>query len=389
MGEIDDVTKLNSLSGGVGGVTLARVHNEASKPITVNPNYEPLPVRYRPIDKTVKKFRCCMCGNEWTSQKGNFPSGGNSILWKGNGGYLPFCKSCCESLMENLTAFYSGNEEHALKHLCGIFDWFYDEAASAMTLNQVKSGRSRLSLYPGKAQIRNVKQRGDTYLDNIRADSETSRRVKSVDDAKVVIAKADDEEPFVVTKDMLRRWSTGMAPEEYDFLESEFDDWRNKVEVKTKSQEELIKAICLAQLNVRRAQAAGNSKAVSEAMKSLTDLMANCNLTPRQASEIANSSSTQMCLGQLIKKIEEEEPIGEPSPEFKDPDGIRKYISTFFYGHLAKALHIKNDNQTEYDAEIGKYTVVPPDASESTDNTDDLFSDQSDDEADLVVKQDE
>ena len=367
----------NKSAGQYEGRTMRdRVHNEVCKPIVVNPQYEPLSVRYRPLDKNVKKFRCCMCGNEWTSQKGNFPSGGASPLWKGNGGYLPFCKSCCESLFENMTAFFNGNEEHSLRFLCRTFDWFYDEEASAMTLNQVQLGRSRLALYPSKACTKQVAQRGMTALDNIRNDFEAAKVIKDVD-AVNIVSDADDEETFVVTREMLRRWSTGMAPAEYEFLESEYEDWCNKVEVKTKSQEELIKAICLAQLNVRRAQASGNGKAVAEAMKSLTDLMANCNLTPRQASEIANSSSTQMCLGQLIKKIEDEEPISEPSSEFKDPDGIRKYISTFFYGHLAKALHIKNDNQEEYDREMAKYTVIPPDANEENEVIETLFSDQN------------
>lgn len=358
-----------------GGSYQEQVHRNATKPVIINPDYEPLNVRYRPLDKTVKKFRCCMCGNEWTTQKGNFPSGGASPLWKGNGGYIPFCKSCCESMMENMTALYNGNEEHALKRLCSLFDWYYSEAASVMTLNQVRSGNSRLMLYPSKACTKQVAQCGITYVDTIRDDYEASKIVKDVD-AVNIVSDADDEETFVVTRETLRRWSTGMAPAEYEFLESEYEDWCNKVEVKTKSQEELIKAICLAQLNVRRAQASGNGKAVAEAMKSLTDLMANCNLTPRQASEIANSSSTQMCLGQLIKKIEDEEPISEPSSEFKDPDGIRKYISTFFYGHLAKALHIKNDNQEEYDREMAKYTVVPPDINEESNVIENLFSDQ-------------
>lgn len=363
-----------------GGSFQERVHRDVNKPISINPNYEPLTVRYRPLDKTNKRFRCVMCGNEWATQKGNFPSGGGSPLWKGNGGFLPFCRSCCEAMMENMVAFYNGNEEHALRHLCRTFDWYYSEAASVMTLNQVRAGNSRLMLYPSKACTRQVSQCGETFLDTIRDDYEASKKVRSTDDLSQNI-DTEAEEPFVVTKDMLRRWSTGMAPDEYEFLENEYDDWRNKVEVTTKSQEELIKAICLAQLNVRRAQHAGNTKSVAEAMKSLTDLMANCNLTPRQASEIANSSSTQLCLGQLIKRIEDEEPIAEPIGEFKDPDGIRQYIDTFFYGHLAKALHIKNDHQAAYEEEMSKYTVAPPSIDDEADAVDDILTLPDEDES--------
>ena len=218
--------------------------------------------------------------------------------------------------------------------------------------------------------------RGETFLDTVRDEFEASKIVRTLDDSQIDMG---DEEPFVVTKDMVRRWSTGMEPREYEFLEGEYADWCNKVEVKSKSQEELIKAICLAQLNVRRAQSLGNSKMVTDSMKSLTDLMANCNLTPRQASETANSSSTQMCLGQLIKRIEDEEPIPEPSEEFKDPDGIRKYISTFFFGHLAKALHIKNDYQRAYDEEMAKYTVELPKDGDGIDDIEGLFDNADED----------
>jgi hypothetical protein len=366
----------NNVGRPEGGNVQAKVSIENHKAFKINPEHTPLSVRYKPMPADTKKFRCCMCGNEWTTQKGNFLSGGKSPLWKANGGYLPFCKTCCESLMENMISFYGGNEEHALRHLCQVFDWYYDEAASAMTLAQVHKGNSRVNIYPSKMCTRQVATRGETYLDTVRDDFEAAKIVKSATD---VVVEDFDEEPFVVTREIIRRWSTGMAPEEYEFLENEYEDWNNKVEVKTKSQEELIKAICLAQLNVRRAQAAGNSKAVTESMKALTDLMANCNLTPRQASEIANSSSTQMCLGQLIKRIEDEEPIKEASDEFKDPDGIRKYLSTFFFGHLAKALHIKNDNQRAYDEEMAKYTVEPPDESEGSESITDLFSDSQND----------
>ena len=349
-----------------------KVALEDHLPIKVNPEYTPLTIRYKPMPADVKKFRCCMCGNEWTVQKGNFLSGGKSPLWKANGGYLPFCKTCCETLMASMISFYGGNEEHALRHVCRIFDWYYDEAASAMTLVQVHSGNSRINIYPSKMCTRQVALHGETYLDTVRDDYENEVIMKA---AAASAVKSSEENPFEVTKDMLRRWSTGMSPQEYEFLENEYTDWNNKVEVKTKSQEELIKAICLAQLNVRRAQATGNGKSVAESMKALTDLMTNCNLTPRQASEIANSSSTQMCLGQLIKKIEDEEPFPEANDEFKDPDGIRRYLSAFFFGHLAKALHIKNDSQKIYDEEMAKYTVEPPEETDGTESisADDLF----------------
>lgn len=348
---------------------------EVSKPITVNPDFEWVSARFVPLPSTKRKHRCTMCGSEYSVQKGNFPLS-KSHLWQANNGYVTICKWCCKSLLENLTSFYSGNEEHAMKHICFLFGWYYDENASSMTATMVKPDGCRVTLYPGRMTVRQVAERGETELDRIKYESQHVSAFAGGD------SDDQEEEQFIVTREMRRRWSTGMKPDEYEFLESEFADWNEKVEIKTKSQEELIKGICLAQLNVRRAQASGSQKAVSDAMKSLTDLMANCNLTPRQASEVANSSSTQLCLGQIIKKIEDEEPIGEPTEEFKDPDGIRKYINTFFFGHLAKALHIKNDAQAAYDEEMAKYTVDPGTVTDVSDVVSNVFSDQDESSSD-------
>ena len=334
-----------------------KVRIDSRKPVIVNPNYEPIAVRYRPIDKAVKKFRCVMCGNEWTTQKNNFPSGGSSPLWKGNGGYLPFCRSCCESLMENMIAFYSGNEEHALKHLCRTFDWYYDESASTMTLNQVKKGNSRLALYPSKMFTRQVALRGSTYLDTIRNDYEASKIVKDSDELPVEDIPEDDG--FVVTRDMVRIWGAGFTKEQYRYLEEEYKDWITKNVCNTKSQEEIYRNIVLAQLDIRTARERGGK--VSDAQKALQELMNSANILPKQTAD--NILADTQTFATLLKKYEETNPIPEPDERWKDVDGIRKYMNTWFRGGLAKALKIKGvDNTRLYDEaveEMEKYTVHP------------------------------
>ena len=64
--------------------------------------------------------------------------------------------------------------------------------------------------------------------------------------------------------------------------------------------------------------------------------------------------------GSLIRKWEDEKPIPEAKPEWKDVDGIRRYISVYFYGHLSKMFGFRNDWAKLYDEEIAKYTVKKP-----------------------------
>ncbi len=49
-----------------------------------------------------------------------------------------------------------------------------------------------------------------------------------------------------------------------------------------------------------------------------------------------------------------------PEPEWEDVDGIKRYIDTWFLGHLCNNVHITNDCEEQYRREMEKYTVKPP-----------------------------
>lgn len=342
-----------------GGNMLEQVQLLYKAPIKVNDNFQMPKIRIQESNSS-REYVCTCCGKSYQRQNGNFYKSGNSILWKGNNGYIPICKTCSEAIFNALIDFYSGNEEHALHHWCGIFDYPYDISASAMTVGSAQPGRSRLSLYPSKLNTIQVMKRGKSYLDTVRNETGEANRIKTVND--IITPKEDDTE-FTVTKEMVKKWGFGLTPEEYEWLCEQEEDWRSRVECKTKAQEELIRMICQAQLNVQKAQQ-GSGK-VSEAMKAFQDLLASCNLQPRQNTN--DDFMDQNTFGTFIKKIENERPISSPLPEWEDVDGIKKYIDTYLFGHLAKVVHIKNDNEAQYEEEISKYTVARPDYNDEGD----------------------
>lgn len=367
---------------GEGTRLLDKVRSDMKRVIKVNPEFQMPRIHVKEFDNSLKKHRCCMCGEIYPSQKGNFLSGGSSFLWKGNNGYLPFCKSCCETLMEMLTSFYGGNEEHALRHICQMFGWYYSDMASTMTLSQVHFGKSRVSLYPSKACTRQVATRGTTILDTIREENANNEAIQDISDLPEEIT--GDEEEFVVTKDVVRRWGRGYTPEQYEYLEAEYGDWCAKNICNTKTQEELYKNIAIAQLNIRTAQTNGNAKAVSEAMDALQKLMNSANILPRQTAE--NLLADTQTFGTLLKKYEETDPIPDPDERWKDVDGIRRYMNTWFRGGLAKALKINNENTALYDeavAEMQKYTVQPVGVGDADINDASIFDNNVGAEEDL------
>jgi hypothetical protein len=145
-------------------------------------------------------------------------------------------------------------------------------------------------------------------------------------------------------------------------LQEQYDDWTTRHECKTKAQEEVFKRICFKQLEILKATRNGeNTKDLDYTYQQLLD---TANLKPKQTN--MDALAEDRTFGQLIRIWENEKPIPEPDEEFRDVDGIGRYISVFFLGHLAKMVGIKNKFSRMYEEEMGKYTVTKPEYEEDT-----------------------
>ena len=164
----------------LGGSLLEQVKIMRYAPIKVNKDFQmpKIPVQER---RSSREYYCTCCGKSYGTQDRNFYKASNSILWRGNNGYLPVCKECAETIYAALVDFYSGNEEHALRHWCATFDYPYDIEASSMTAGYIPSTRSRLSLYPSKLNTKQVMMRGRNFLDTVKYESRKLRpRINTV-----------------------------------------------------------------------------------------------------------------------------------------------------------------------------------------------------------------
>ena len=300
-------------------------------------------------------YKCCCCGKEYNTQPANF-SPSNSPLFAGNNGYLPICKNCVEAYYNKLYGFYNGSEKKAIEHCCRIFDWYYDDDAVKM-LDALNRGVSRILSYPGRMNIKQIKRRGVTYLDTIRQ-RHPHGGILTKDD----MAEESDASPWTtitqVSDKTIEFFGFGFTNEEYLFLEDQYNDWTSRYECKTKAQEEIFKSLCFTQLSLRKAQQRGDTKGITDLTKTFQDLLGTANLKPAQSKD--NGIAQQNTFGMLIKKWENERPIAQPDPEWEDVDKIKKYIDVYFLGHLAKLVHLENDNAAAYEREISKYTVKPP-----------------------------
>jgi len=159
-------------------------------------------------------------------------------------------------------------------------------------------------------------------------------------------------------KEIIKLFGGGFGNEDYLYLQDQYDDWCSRTQVDSKSQQTYVIQICMQLLDIYKDRR--SNKDVTKKLEALDKLMNAANLQPKQ--NVNNAATDSLTFGQLIEKWEEEKPIPEPSEEFKDVDGIGKYIRVWFTGWLCKAFGLKANVFTEeYDEEISKYTVNKPD----------------------------
>lgn len=300
-------------------------------------------------------YVCQTCGKKYKKRSGNFtPS--KSPLYAGTGGYLNTCKSCVDELFKQYTAFYNNNEEKAIERICQIFDLYFNENA-LVSSKKINEGRSRISSYISKIQINPYT--GKTYSDTIiehQTDSTASAdelsKYSGMDSASI--------------KKTISVWGFGFTSEQYSILNDQFDDWKSRVVIDSKTRETLVRELCIIKLQMNIALQTNNVELYTKLMKTYQETMKSANLQPLQQDE--NDKASEKPIGVMIQMFENERPISEPREEWKDVDHIIKYITIYFLGHLCKMLKIKNRYSALYEKEMAKYRVEVPELEESDDD---------------------
>ena len=318
-------------------------------------------------------YRCTCCGKYYPSQRGNFfPS--RSQLFQGWGGYYPVCKPCMEKYFAWMAStIYGGNQLDALHRACELMDLYYKEDTAVAASMDGRAGSTPLSSYHTRIGLSTARKDNISYIDTVldALDQETSAAAKIrraaeqeatqiIADAKDQASKITDAAAHQLTLDNIplevkRRFGYGFEPEEYMYMQEQYEDWISCYACDTKIQEELFKNISLAQLNIIKAQQSNGD--VAKATKAFNELVLMANIAPKQQKDLVGENDT---FGTLIQRWEEEDPIPDPDEKWRDADGIKKYISTWFFGHLSKMFKIENDCSAEYEQELAQYTAHPP-----------------------------
>lgn len=165
-----------------------------------------------------------------------------------------------------------------------------------------------------------------------------------------------DEEDSEEMQFLIQFWGNGFNPEELYFLQNEYDKLINFYECDSYAMEMIFQEVSHLRLSIKKLRE--QNKPVDKELKTLQDLLGSANIKPVQ--ETGANSIEQATFGTLIKKYENERPIPEPDPVWKDVDNIIYYVRVWFLGHLCKMLGISNDYSRLYEEEMEKYKVEIP-----------------------------
>jgi hypothetical protein len=258
---------------------------------------------------------------------------------------LPICKTCIGKFFEFYKTKYD-DDKLAIFYLCRKLDMPFSENAYTMALKEVVN--KGMEMY--RAYFQKLNSLGK--VNGSGEDFESGEFILN-DNSNEEFDLITNEEEIEITSDIIRFFGRGLSKQDYIFLVNEYSDWTTRYECDSKAMETLIKQICLLNLDIDKRRA--NNEKVDQQLKTLQDLLGSSNLKPVQST--GADSAEQATFGTLLKKWENEKPVPEPSEEFKDVDGIKKYFGVWFLGHLCKILNIENSYSQTYSEEVSKYTV--------------------------------
>lgn len=271
---------------------------------------------------TSEKKTCLKCGNDYAVS--SFYSHRNPLLHERFG----FCKKCVKGNvdlndMETLYNFLRTMDIPYLKEF-----WKQANDADNETIG--------------------------TYLKNLNSLRQNKElRFKDSDDISGKTNKAelvDIDTDFELTDEIIKKWGRNLELEDYIFLEEEFENLGGD-QAEDTLQERLFKNMAKTQWMANKAYEEGDHGKYEKMMKTLSQQMQDADIKPVQRKSTSDEGGFRSW-GEIVKMIEETEPISEQADEFQDADGIYKYIDRWFITQMKRVFgKIKDEDIVKLDGE--------------------------------------
>lgn len=322
---------------------------------------------------------CFRCGTKFGRRKGYFPVS-YAVLYKGVG-YMHICRDCIDT-MYNTYLSQCNDAKDAVRQMCRKLDLYwsdkvYEAVAKKSTTRSMMTqyiAKINTSSYVGKSYDDTLSDEGTLWSFSTQVDGVLNHQEAECPDEAQGGRDSDGCDEHAVPDEVVEFWGMGYPPSMYRELEQRRQYWMShfpdgmELDIGT---EALIRQICSLEIDINRDRIAG--RAVDKSVNALNTLLGSANLKPTQKKDDSDASLENTPFGVWIRKWETQRPVPEPDPELEDVDGIVRYISIWFLGHLCKMLGIKNTYCKLYEAEIEKMRVDMPEYEDEDDET--LFND--------------
>lgn len=312
---------------------------------------------------------CSRCGRKYSRRKGYFPVS-YAVLHKGIG-YVPVCKDCIDTMYNTYLA-QCNNAKDAVRQMCRKLDLYWSESVYEI-VERKSTTRTMMTQYIAK--INSVSYAGKSYDDTLSEEGTLwDFNQKSDDILDCEDLDIPQNESVETPEEIVTFWGSGYSDEMYRELEQRRQYWMSKFPEGTEldvGTEALIRQICSLELDINRDRIAG--KSVDKSVNALNNLLGSANLKPTQQKADGDNAQENTPFGVWIRRWETQRPVPDPDPELEDVDGIIRYITIWFLGHLCKMLGIKNTYCRLYEEEIAKMRVDRPEYEDEDDET--LFND--------------
>ncbi|MBQ8619026.1 MAG: hypothetical protein IJ418_16140 [Clostridia bacterium] len=225
-------------------------------------------------------------------------------------------------------------------------------------VSKANTSASRIRSYISKTNL--YKYVGKTYDDTL--DEEAAMASNVILPSLPILDDDDNQGELIPSQDSIEFWGSGLPSEMYFALDARYARWTGKIEcVLEITAEARYKQICILEETINRS--------VSQTGKSdaATVNILNTLIKDAQKGDAANESFDDLPFGVGIRMFENARPIPKPIPELQDVDGVVRYISIWFLGHLCKMLGIKNTYCKLYEEEMEKRRVERPDLDDEDD----------------------
>lgn len=308
-----------------------------------------------PPKAKLDKFMCTRCGRIYLRQRNNFPAS-QSPLYRENGGYLPVCGTCVDDLFNHYKEALA-DEVAAMRRVCMKFDIYWHPDIYAM-VSKANTSTSRIRSYISKTNL--YKYVGKTYDDTLDEEDAALGTI-----AAPVIQRTesyDESNERMPSQQSVEFWGSGLPAEMYFALDARYARWTGNIDgVIDNTAEARYKQICILEETINRG-VTSTGKSDAATINALNTLIKDV-----QKGDAMNESFDDLPFGVGIRMFENARPVPKPIPELHDVDGVVRYISIWFLGHLCKMLGIKNTYCKLYEEEMERRRVERPDLDDEDD----------------------